>query len=342
MMKGVIAEKSLLLLLSLLVQSIICNGLLQISPHRSSSSRLLNNHQKRIEPSSIISTRSHESDDETIPVVNQDEKTKREKLVLQAYTSHWDKILLDEYRAQSEELKERRKTWSKSRLESSGMCIFGASAEPDSEVFGDKIVKIYKPNNGRRLLGKSSNNVFRDNFSRGDVLVLTPENDHGLGRRFDVPIVPRECLVVEVGSDWLTLAVGPTWPVGLWETRKKGLGAFLVRLDRAAPQAPMKAQQKALERIRRGGGGKAAKILAGLFHPQYSKHYLEESRVQPDHFQLSDDEDSNLESNILNALEEAIKENSFRPNQSQIDSIAWALQRHISLIRGPPGTGKTR
>ena len=333
-MKEFIAVKRLILLLSFLVQS-ICNGLLQNTPHR--SCRLQNNHRKKIAPC-ITNIRGRESEDEIVPVIVQNEKTKREKMVLQAYTSHWDKILLDEYRAQSEELKERRKTWSKSRLESSGMCIFGASAEPDSEVFGDKIVKIYKPN-GR--LGKS-NNVFRDNFSRGDVLVLTPENDHGLGRRFDVPIVPRECLVVDVGSDWLSLAVGPTWPVGLWETRKKGLGAFLVRLDRTAPQAPLKAQQKALERIRRGDGGKAAKVLAGLFHPQYSKHYLQESRGQPDHFQSSGDEYFNLENDILNALEEAIEENSFRPNQSQIDSITWALQRHISLIRGPPGTGKTR
>lgn len=265
-----------------------------------------------------------------------------EKIVLQAYASHWDKILMDEYRATVDELKQRRDTWSRSRLEASGMSIFGASAEPDSEVFGDKIVKIYKPNSSSTSKSSASasasgkGNVLRDNFSRGDVLVLTPENDQGLGRRVDVPIVPRECLVVDVGSDWLTVAVGPTWPVGLWEQRRKGIGAFLVRLDRTAPQAPMKAQQNALDRIRRGDGGMAANILAGLFHRQSSEHYLKQSRDQPKYFDSSHE---NVKADISFALKEAKSDIPFKPNQSQCNAITWALQRRVSLIRGPPGTG---
>ena len=50
-----------------------------------------------------------------------------------------------------------------------------------------------------------------------------------------------------------------------------------------------------------------------------------------------------MKDDIWNAIQDVKTNNmTFEPNQSQIDAISYALQRHISLIRGPPGTGKTR
>jgi hypothetical protein len=72
---------------------------------------------------------------------------------------------------------------------------------------------------------------------------------------------PRECCVVDVGTDWLTVGVGLSWPAGLWEARRRP-GTFGVALERAAPQAPLQAQREALELTRKGKAGEAAELLA--------------------------------------------------------------------------------
>ena len=49
-----------------------------------------------------------------------------------------------------------------------------------------------------------------------------------------------------------------------------------------------------------------------------------------------------LEEQIEGALEKALTGAKFIPNASQKQAITWALKRKVALIRGPPGTGKTR
>jgi len=216
---------------------------------------------------------------------------------------------MKEYQHTAEDYRERRRSWSRSRLEAAGISLFGASAEPESDLWGDKIVKITK-----------ANSALQEKFSRGDVLsMLTPEDE-----------LPRDCLVIDVGEDWMSVGVGPNWPPGVWEARRESL---LVRLDRMAPQVPLRAQRSVLELLRRRKGGHIAELIAKLDVQR------EEASHRPDRFSPLLD----LPKRINESLESAkSKAPSFVPNKSQEDSIRWALQRKISLIQGPAGTGKSR
>ena len=82
-----------------------------------------------------------------------------------AYAAHWDNILTAEYKEAADELSQSRRKWSPNRLENAGLALFGASAEPESEVYGDKIIRIYRPGPFK----------LRDKFSRGDVLEASKE-----------------------------------------------------------------------------------------------------------------------------------------------------------------------
>ena len=49
-----------------------------------------------------------------------------------------------------------------------------------------------------------------------------------------------------------------------------------------------------------------------------------------------------LDAGIRNAIAGAVHDAPFAPNVQQVETIAWALGRSVALVRGPPGTGKTR
>ena len=100
-----------------------------------------------------------------------------------------------------------------------------------------------------------------DRFSRGDILVLSREERRPSWSSALERFIPRECCVLEAGEDWITVSVGPSWPTGLWEARRRP-GAVGVRLDRAAPQGPLKAQRESLQLTQQGDAGEAAMLMA--------------------------------------------------------------------------------
>ena len=251
--------------------------------------------------------------------------------LLTSYTLHWEHLLLREYQETYRELHKRRKSYTRSQLEASGLAIFNAVASPETELLGEKIVRISLQQLSNKL-SKYNNNKdvvkLREKFKRGDALLLSPQTSF---RGKD--IAPKEGLVMDVGNDYLTLGIGPSWPLGLMEMRKHYEG-YTVRLDRSISNVPLKAQRMALDKLRKGKAGNVADLLVQLYYNEPCA--LNVAKEIPTHF--DNDIENRLDEELSSAMEEAMADITFKPNPSQQDAIIWALSRTIGLIRGPPGT----
>jgi len=252
------------------------------------------------------------------------------------YVRYWDGLLLEEHAEAVQQLRERRKLWSRQRLEQSGLALFDCMCEADSELFGEKIVRLQS----------SSSTVIR--FARGDIVLLTPPRR----KAHQVPL-PREGCVVDVGENWMTVAIGPSWLPGLYESRKGTATAasryrsfgrrdpayYAVTVEKAAPRAALQAQRSALQVVRKGRAGTAAQLLVETFG---------KSSMQVDHLGLADPwrfqglAVAAQKEIVSRAIQEATSTTDFVPNASQQDAIAWSLRRRVSTLTGPPGTGKTK
>lgn len=263
--------------------------------------------------------RSQEATKSTIERINLNNQ-------LISYSFYWESLLTKEYQDTVAELHQRRKSYTRSQLEASGLALFNAVATPETELYGEKIVRISLLQQSHKYNHHHGSDNLREKFKHGDVLVMTPEIQF---RGKDV--APREGLVMDVGRDYLTLGVGSSWPAGVMEMRKHN---YAVRLDRSLSNVPLRAQRMALDKLRKGHAGFAANSIVQLFYNS-SAEYLNAARETPSHFHV--DEIDSFDRRVKNALKEAMSHMSFKPNESQQKAVSWALRRKMALIRGPPG-----
>ena len=265
----------------------------------------------------------------------QQSKFKQRHILLQSYAFHWTALLQREYQESLNDLQLRRKSYTRKQLEESGLTIPSAVATTETELYGEKIVRVTLPDFLYRPMSdeEEGSKKLQDRFKRGDALSLSP-----LMTFRGKEILPREGLVMEVGKDYLTLGVGSSWPSGLMEMRK--YDTYLVRLDRSLSNTPLKAQEASLEQLRRGEGGDVADLLVELFYREPSALDKANEKISDQYFDLGSN--ASLEKQVEDALEQAMKGAKFVPNFSQQEAIVWALRRKIALIRGPPGTGDVK
>jgi hypothetical protein len=171
------------------------------------------------------------------------------------YTNYWDNLLLEEYELASNEWKERRKRCSPQTLEKRGLAILQAFAVPDSEILGEKTVRIHSgisnsgssvdgtiliasndsdsgskkdstsssQGGGRRRRSSNHHRPWKEIFGKGDVLEMTSAAaaTTGGGEFSSSTPLRKECLVIDVyDNNEMIVSVGKSWPYGLWEARK--------------------------------------------------------------------------------------------------------------------------
>jgi len=93
-----------------------------------------------------------------------------------SYSFYWDSLLTKEFQDAVAELGQRRKSYTRSQLEASGLALFNAVATPETELYGEKILRISLSQRAHKYDNNNGNiQKLREKFKRGDVLVMTPE-----------------------------------------------------------------------------------------------------------------------------------------------------------------------
>lgn len=184
------------------------------------------------------------------------QQQKQAALSVETYTDYWDNLLLEEHRLALNEWRDRRSKCSLQTLENRGLAISRAFALPDSEVLGEKTVRIHDGSGGKHNNNNNNNNGMLDDgivgedrddrdsrgknksngrgrgcfrrpwnelFSKGDILEMTATSPGGfdsMNGRGSSQAFHRECLIMDVGDTWMLVGVGKTWPLGVWDARK--------------------------------------------------------------------------------------------------------------------------
>lgn len=169
---------------------------------RSVSSLLAPSTSQRITVSKLLSTQTDTQEESELTRRSAiDQINLNNQLV--SYSFHWDSLLTKEYQDTVSELQQRRKSYTRSQLEASGLALFNAVATPETELYGEKIIRISLFQQPQKYDRKGGGEKLREKFKRGDVLVMTPEIQF---RGKD--IAPREGVLVLLS--WKIIHLHPT------------------------------------------------------------------------------------------------------------------------------------
>lgn len=249
------------------------------------------------------------------------------RVAYSTYCDYFEDLLRREYQEGVEDLKIKRSKWSRRRLTLNGLAVFDGYAQVYSEVYGEKLAKVTTPSTYGVRLDRA--------ICVGDVFSMSCNE-----RR--PAFASREVVVVETGENWVTVALGDTWPKGWWEDRRHEMFSKRVTLDKfTPPDGALRAQLKALSAARNGEAGNIAAILSSFFNKtddasnDSGRRLREAARSPPNSSAMLPP------SELRQRAEAAVSRVGSRCNEPQRRAVVNALRRRISLVRGPPGTGKT-
>ena len=116
--------------------------------------------------------KNNKSDNKNVNQTKQQSKKAATVISVETYTNHWDNLLLEEHRLALDEWRDRKSKCSLETLENRGLVVTRAFALPDSEVLGEKTVRIHNGSGGstdkKSTRGMIDSSILGDWFNKFD------------------------------------------------------------------------------------------------------------------------------------------------------------------------------
>jgi len=248
---------------------------------------------------------------------------KRESADKKAYYEQWTAVLRTELDAARAQFHAVLSNSSREELSSRGVALFGLVAESKGVLFGESVVRLSLPRGA---------NLPRHRFANGDIVLLS--------RSHPAKDLAMEGVLLDHAPVWLTITTRDRTPVDLANRRW--------RLDKGDDRATFE-QCIAAVKAATGHGfppprpedpspqprplGLSAELLPFFIGDRVDKEAIAKLAASPPPPRLASLYKDKLPPPDFD---------SWGLNESQKRAVLEIPHRRLSLVRGPPGTGKTR